>query len=953
MLDESSWFSEYYSVVWIFVSVLLLLLLCVQQQKRLSGQVIVSSSQDIGALERKKDFVTRAGDDYGYRDDDSGGGGHNIDHWRSTEFPGLIPPLGTSTASKSHDDEAEVYLDYAGSALPSVTQLSHILNDGTQILANPHSAGPAASRTTRLVNQATKLVLDHFNCHADPDYGPYLLKDSKRIPHQLASNRQKKEPHPGYEVIFTSGSTESLRLVAELFPWCGDNQEPSILLYPQQAHTSVVGMRACAQSCGAIFQCEPLDTICNASANTFSKWTKQQAGVFDEQMISGNSTSSQRDTNQSNSEETVVNHLLALPLECNFSGDRPDVSSAMAAARSASSRNHQWHFLLDIAKAASTGPVDLKALDPDFACISFYKLFGEPTGLGALFVKRNKVDLLKLLSHNKPRYFGGGSVDVVLPGKDFMVARSEPSLLASLKNGTIHFRGIASLIHGFRELDRVGGMEKISKHARSLAKELVRRLTRIHHGNGKRAVVIYGAWTKQKESNMSVSPGPTVAFNIVRQDESFVGYNEVSKLAMLHRPPLQLRTGCFCNPGACQKALGLSDKDIHDNYVISGHVCGDQIDIIQNRSTGAIRVSFGKDSIWEDLDALVTFIEKQFVNYTTDGTKPSINQLNKDVLPQNHLQLSEMYIFPIKSCVAMRVKRWQISRKTGKLKYDREFALVDSSGSAMRMYSYPRMALIRPVIDLNAGLLIVSAPNCKDLVLRLDQFKDASDCGGSVKVCGNKCGGRIWGNRLATEWFSSFLGVQCWLARYSNNSEPFPCDNTAAVNNRNSVAFSNEAPLMLLSEDSISTLNEVLSAQGQKLTTSMQFRPNLVVRNTLKRDVLRENSSPNMGKGKETLNGNGWNPEDSWSTVTIPDRDLKLTVVGQCARCSMVDYDPTTGMKGKTLRALADYRRQQGQIMFGIFLRATDDMHLTNKQADGTEYVLIEEGDMIGCSQHA
>jgi hypothetical protein len=66
-----------------------------------------------------------------------------------------------------------------------------------------------------------------------------------------------------------------------------------------------------------------------------------------------------------------------------------------------------------------------------------------------------------------------------------------------------------------------------------------------------------------------------------------------------------------------------------------------------------------------------------------------------------------------------------------------------------------------------------------------------------------------------------------------------------------------------------------------------------------------------------------------------------------------VDYDPTTGMKGKTLRALADYRRQQGQIMFGIFLRAADDMHLTNKQADGTEYVLIEEGDMIGCSQHA
>ena len=38
---------------------------------------------------------------------------------------------------------------------------------------------------------------------------------------------------------------------------------------------------------------------------------------------------------------------------------------------------------------ASTGlPINLAELDPDFACLSFYKIFGEPTGLGCLFVRR-------------------------------------------------------------------------------------------------------------------------------------------------------------------------------------------------------------------------------------------------------------------------------------------------------------------------------------------------------------------------------------------------------------------------------------------------------------------------------------------------------------------------------------------------------------------------------------
>ena len=71
--------------------------------------------------------------------------------------------------------------------------------------------------------------------------------------------------------------------------------------------------------------------------------------------------------------------------------------------------------MLDIAKAASTGPVNLCQENTDFACLSFYKLFGQPTGLGALLVKRSTLSLLfKNQQKDERHYIGGGSLNVIL-----------------------------------------------------------------------------------------------------------------------------------------------------------------------------------------------------------------------------------------------------------------------------------------------------------------------------------------------------------------------------------------------------------------------------------------------------------------------------------------------------------------------------------------------------------
>ena len=152
--------------------------------------------------------------------------------------------------------------------------------------------------------------------------------------------------------------------------------------------------------------------------------------------------------------------------------------------------------------------------------------------------------------------------------------------------------------------------------------------------------------------------GPIVSFNILRSDGSYVGYNEVSKLAALNRTPIQIRTGCFCNPGACLNALALDEEKAKVNYTTKQKVCGDHIDIIDGAPTGCVRMSIGKDSIWEDTDEFVSFIIRTFVDNDIDvlGNKEKLDKLSSPGgKSSNRLRLEEIYVFPIKSCAGTLV----------------------------------------------------------------------------------------------------------------------------------------------------------------------------------------------------------------------------------------------------------------------------------------------------------
>lgn len=86
---------------------------------------------------------------------------------------------------------------------------------------------------------------------------------------------------------------------------------------------------------------------------------------------------------------------------------------------------------------------------------------------------------------------------------------------------------------------------------------------------------------------------------------------------------IHLRTGCFCNTGACQKFLSLSNKQVKDN-LSAGHVCGDDVDLIEGKPTGSVRISFGYMSNFADARTFLNFIKECFLERNSDhGTASS------------------------------------------------------------------------------------------------------------------------------------------------------------------------------------------------------------------------------------------------------------------------------------------------------------------------------------------
>ncbi|VDN31907.1 unnamed protein product, partial [Gongylonema pulchrum] len=132
------------------------------------------------------------------------------------------------------------------------------------------------------------------------------------------------------------------------------------------------------------------------------------------------------------------------------------------------------------------------------------------------------------------------------------------------EDGTIDFWGIAALKRGFEDIGRYGGIRAIQQKTHALAYAAYQILMELKFPSGKPLAEVYCCHKNYSESE---AQGPIVAFNLLRCDGSYTGYSEVEKMCDLFG--IEVRTGCFCNQGACQKHLKLTQQQIIDNYKAS------------------------------------------------------------------------------------------------------------------------------------------------------------------------------------------------------------------------------------------------------------------------------------------------------------------------------------------------------------------------------------------------
>ena len=336
-----------------------------------------------------------------------------------------------------------------------------------------------------------------------------------------------------HDVCFTANTTAAIKLVAEGYPF---TRETACVLAADN-HNSVNGIREYARRAGARLRVLPLD---------------EEMRLHEPEAILA----------------AEGGGLLAFPAQSNFSGVRHPLSLVRRA------KQLGYDVLLDIAAYAPSQAFSLRDCPADYVALSFYKLFGYPTGLGALVARREALARLR-----RP-WFAGGTVLYAAVEADTHRLRPRHE---GFEDGTPDFLGIAALPAGFALLDEVQ-MPRLGAHVASLTALLLDELRAMPH------VVVYGP-------NDTRMRGGTVALNV-----RGVPFTEVEARAA--RARVSVRGGCFCNPGASEAAFGVTGireclDSLGDTFTI------ERLAACTGRAVGAVRVSVGMATNTADIHRIV------------------------------------------------------------------------------------------------------------------------------------------------------------------------------------------------------------------------------------------------------------------------------------------------------------------------------------------------------------
>jgi molybdenum cofactor sulfurtransferase len=453
-----------------------------------------------------------------------------------------------ATEYRRLDEHRQVYLDYTGGSLYAESQIQkHFELMRSGVLGNPHSANPASSATTDHVERTRRAILRYFNARPED-----------------------------YILIFTQNASAALKLVGESFAFSPGSR----CLLTFDNHNSVNGIREFARAKKAAVDYAPLVLPDLRLDRPRLEKLLSEAGA-----------------------ERA--NLFAFPAQSNFSGVKHPLSIVTEAQQKG------WSVLLDAAAFVPTNRLDLSSVHPDFVTLSFYKMFGHPTGVGALLVRRSALPALR-----RP-WFAGGTVNFAsVQGQTHVLSPNE----AAFEDGTLNYLSIPAVEIGLRHIESIG-IEMIGERVRCLTGWLLEELLALRHGNGRAMVRIYGPANTDAR-------GGTITLNLYDPHGHLIDYRRVEELA--GEEGISLRTGCFCNPGAGEMAEGLTEEDMR-----AGFTLGEEINLLSfvrmmqergHKSAGAIRASIGLATNFADVWRF-----QRFIAGFRDQTRLTIGDVSFDI----------------------------------------------------------------------------------------------------------------------------------------------------------------------------------------------------------------------------------------------------------------------------------------------------------------------------------
>lgn len=240
------------------------------------------------------------------------------------------------------------------------------------------------------------------------------------------------------EIVFTSGATEAINLVASSYSRAIKlNKGDEILLTEMEHHSNLIPWQIIAKETGATLR--------------FVKVDFEKTGALD-----------------LNHMETLLNEntkIVSFQHVSNVMACINPVKEMVAMVRAKASPNAV--VVLDACQSLPHMKVDVQSLGVDFLAASGHKMCA-PTGIGFLW---GREDLL----NSMPPYMGGGEMidQVTLEGSTFAPAP------ARFEAGTPPIAGVIGLASAIRYLDTKIGMENVEAYEHEIAAYLYDRLCEV------------------------------------------------------------------------------------------------------------------------------------------------------------------------------------------------------------------------------------------------------------------------------------------------------------------------------------------------------------------------------------------------------------------------------------------------------------------------------------------